>query len=161
MAQPLPPVVIVFLAVAIVAMIPLSAFGIWHGWSTIQADQRMTAAGLTVEGRITRIDRGRDGTVSNPASGRGASVSFRIAGDSGGPEHWVTVRGATAEGFARGQAIVLRVDPANPDRHMLDRDYEVRTAWLFLGGFAVLLALSLGLSVWMLRGGFAAPGALG
>lgn len=156
MAQPLPPVVIVFLVVVTVAMIPLAAWGTWYGWTTLQADQRMTASGLTVEGRVTRIDRGREGTASNPAAARTASVFYRVAGDGDGVERSVVVSVAAAGELQRGQTIVLRVDPANPGHHMLDRAYELRSAWIFLGVFGVLLVLSLGLAAWMLRGGFAA-----
>ena len=156
MAQPLPPVLIVFLVVVTVAMIPFSAWGTWYGWTTLQADQRMTASGLTVEGRVVRIDRGRDGTTSNPGAARTGSVYYRIAGDGDGTERSVIVSVSLARELQRGQTIVLRVDPANPDHHMLDRAYEVRSAWIFLSVFGVLLVLSLGLAAWMLRGGFAA-----
>jgi hypothetical protein len=47
----------------------------------------------------------------------------------------------------------VQVDPANPDRHMVDRWHEVRTAWIFVAAFGVGCAISLALLVWALRGG--------
>jgi hypothetical protein len=154
MSAPVPPILAVILSVLVVAMLPLSAWGMWAGVSTLRADQRMTAAGLTVEGRITRIDTGRDGTVSNPQSGRAGRVYYRTAGDTGRDRSFQVAR-SFARQLDRGQTIVLRVDPAQPDRHMLDRDHEVLLGWLFVGGFAVLFGLAAGLAVWMLRGGLA------
>ena len=153
---PLPAVVIVFLSVVIVAMIPFSAWGFWHGYSTLQADRRIAAAGLTAEGRITRLVAGRDGSTSASRRDSADEVRYALTSDPG-RERRVTVDRALFQTLTVGQIITLMVDPADPDRHVLDRAHEVRGAWVFALGCGALLVLSLGLAVWMLRGGFSPP----
>jgi hypothetical protein len=149
--RPLSPIVRVILWVVVLAMIPVAALGIWHGVVTILADARMSAGGLTAQGRIVRVDEGRTGTGRFQSGGRTGEVHYTVAGE-GGRQRWVAVSRATARHLRHSQTVVLRVDPANPDRHMLDRGYELFNAWLQAVGFGLLLLMALGLGVGMLRG---------
>lgn len=155
MAQPLPPILTVTLAIIVAAMVPLSAFGLWYGWSTLQADRRIMQANLTAEARITGLVRGNEGTGSPSRRTSASEVRFVLLSEPT-RERSASVDRAMFQTLARGQTITVWVDPADPDHHVLDRAHEVRGAWIFVLVFGALLILSGALAIWMLRGGLRA-----
>lgn len=136
--------------VIILAALGLSAGMLWWGLREIATDRRIQTGGLEARATIVSLNEPRRSRNAQPS--RSGWIRYRLAAE--GEIYGLEISRETWSTLRVGQSILIMVDPADPNRHQFDRDKQIWTAWVFTFGGLGLGALSLGLLVWALRGGF-------